>query len=65
MTTEKVDRMFRCLNRALFEGRDSGSAQTDKECREWALTFPHLQLVVHVLPSPTVSSYVVPSLMYS
>ena len=45
MATEKVGRMFRCLNRALFEGRDSGFTQTDRECQEWSLTFPHLQLV--------------------
>ena len=43
--TEMVNRMFRCLNRALFEGRESGFSQTDGECREWSSTFPHLQLV--------------------
>ena len=43
--TEKVDRMFRRLNRALFQGRESGFSQTDRECREWSSTFPHLQLV--------------------
>jgi hypothetical protein len=42
--TEKVDRMFRRLNRALFEGRESGFSQTDRECREWSSTFPHLQV---------------------
>ncbi|CAI8010835.1 Protein FAM149A [Geodia barretti] len=42
--TEMVNRMFRCLNRALFEGRESGFSQTDGECREWSSTFPHLQV---------------------
>ena len=41
--TKRVGRMFDRVNGALYEGRGSGYQQTDRECREWAETFPHFE----------------------
>lgn len=50
--TEFVRRKFDKIGAALFEGRSTGSARVDEECKEWSAKFPHLEVRgVHLLDS--------------
>ena len=41
--TESVRRKFNKIDAALFEGRSTGTARVDDECKEWRNNFPHLE----------------------
>ncbi|KAL5490883.1 hypothetical protein EMCRGX_G016076 [Ephydatia muelleri] len=41
IATERVTRMFNNISKALYDGRGTGQAQVDGECREWSAKFPH------------------------
>lgn len=41
--TESVRRKLDKIDAALFEGRSTGSARVDDECKEWSGKFLHLE----------------------
>ena len=39
----EVQRMFDRIDGALYDGKSTGTVETDYECQEWSSTFPHIE----------------------
>lgn len=39
----EVQRMFDRIDGALYDGKSTGTKETDSECQEWHSAFPHIE----------------------